>query len=155
MLSIFVVFSFSFICFVLLLYLPGTIDAKELNVAMRYEYWIIFDWFLQAVSWNNMTKICDNRALGFEMNEEVPSLPNFVHELSFSFIYYVLEYHFSQDGYMCGCYIILQNLCLLWNYVLLTCKRHNGAYHFNLDWFHNSHINRSIPAKLFRSRCIS
>lgn len=28
----------------------GTIDGKELNVAMRYEYWIIFDWFLQAVS---------------------------------------------------------------------------------------------------------
>lgn len=39
--------------FCLLLYFPGTIDAKELNVAMRYEYWIIFDWFLQAVSWNN------------------------------------------------------------------------------------------------------
>jgi hypothetical protein len=36
--------------FCLLLYFPGTIDAKELNVAMRYEYWIIFDWFLQAVS---------------------------------------------------------------------------------------------------------
>lgn len=70
----------------------GTIDAKELNVAMR--------------------------ALGFEMNEEVPSVPNFVQMLSFPFIYYVLEYHFSQDGYMCGCYIILQNLCMLWNYVL-------------------------------------
>lgn len=65
-----------------------------------------------------MTKICDNRALGFEMNEEVPSVPNFVQMLSFPFIYYVLEYHFSQDGYMCGCYIILQNLCMLWNYVL-------------------------------------
>jgi hypothetical protein len=40
----------------------------------------------------------NNRAFGFEMTEELPFVPYYVHALSFSFIYCVLQCHFS-----CGC----------------------------------------------------